>query len=285
MSTHRPSVVIAAAVILTALLSVLIGLGVAPAAGAAESDGPMRVLVVGDSITQSAQVPIIVAIEDQGAEVRLLAWGGTAPCDWIGPVAETVAETDPDLVLIEFAGNDLTPCIADTPRESAGFLDRYRTDSQALTDAAGAGGAVVRWSSVPYIDHRQHEAVARDLNRLYRSEPSLHRRDFDGTGFDWIDCHDSTQSVLSYIRRDGEDFHVVVLNFTPVVRRDYRIGVPRSGRYSEVFNSDSRFYGGADNGNPLTIRSEPRSWMGRTDSIVLTLPPLGALVLRLVEER
>ncbi len=169
MSTHRPSVVIAAAVILTALLSVLIGLGVAPAAGAAESDGPMRVLVVGDSITQSAQVPIIAAIEDQGAEVRLLAWGGTAPCDWIGPVAETVAETDPDLVLIEFAGNDLTPCIADTPRESAGFLDRYRTDSQALTDAAGAGGAVVRWSSVPYIDHRQHEAVARDLNRLYRS--------------------------------------------------------------------------------------------------------------------
>jgi 1,4-alpha-glucan branching enzyme len=90
--------------------------------------------------------------------------------------------------------------------------------------------------------------------------------------------------VLSYVRRDGDDFHIVVLNFTPVVRTDYRIGVPRGGSYSEVFNSDSRFYGGSDTGNPLMIASQSLSWMRRKESLVLTLPPLGALVLRLVEK-
>ena len=123
-----------------------------------------------------------------------------------------------------------------------------------------------------------------DLNRLYCNEPSLYRHGFDSSGFEWIDCHDSTQSVLSYIRRDGEDFRIVVLNFTPVARADYRIGVPRGGRYTEVFNSDSRFYGGSDVGNPLAMTSEPDAWMGRDDSLVLTLPPLGALVLRWVED-
>jgi len=87
--------------------------------------------------------------------------------------------------------------------------------------------------------------------------------------------------VLSYLRWDGSDFHVVVLNFTPVVRTDYRIGVPREGRYREVFNSDSRFYGGSDVGNGLDVASQSVFWMGRRDSISLTLPPLGALVLKL----
>ena len=86
--------------------------------------------------------------------------------------------------------------------------------------------------------------------------------------------------MLSYLRWDGEDFHVVVLNFTPVVRHNYRIGVPRAGAYREVFNSDSRFYGGSDVGNGPDIHSEPLPWMGHADSLSLTLPPLGALVLK-----
>ena len=87
--------------------------------------------------------------------------------------------------------------------------------------------------------------------------------------------------MLSYLRWDGSDFHVVVLNFTPVVRRDYRIGVPRSGTYREVFNSDSRFYGGSDVSNGTQIHSQDVFWMGRRHSISLTLPPLAALVLKL----
>lgn len=128
-----------------------------------------RVLVVGDSITQSAQEHIIAALEAEGAEVRVLAWGGTAPCDWIDPVGTEVASFDPDVVLIEFAGNDLTPCIADTPRRHPDFVDRYTADAAALTEAAKAGGAAVRWTSVPYIAHDDHEAVALQLNELYRS--------------------------------------------------------------------------------------------------------------------
>ncbi|MCB1841723.1 MAG: alpha amylase C-terminal domain-containing protein, partial [Halioglobus sp.] len=106
------------------------------------------------------------------------------------------------------------------------------------------------------------------------------RGDFDAAGFEWIDCHDSTQSVLSYLRRDHEGFLLVILNFTPVVRENYRIGVPEAGTYREIFNSDSRYYGGSDVGNPLSIESEALPWMERPVSLALTLPPLGALILR-----
>jgi 1,4-alpha-glucan branching enzyme len=137
------------------------------------------------------------------------------------------------------------------------------------------------WDLLEQAPHRGLRQLVADVNHLYCREPSLHRNGFEGVGFDWIDCHDSTQSVLSYLRRDGEDFHIIVLNFTPVVRRDYRIGVPRSGVYGEVLNSDSRFYGGSDVGNNPELASQPVAWMGHRDSILLTLPPLGALVLKL----
>jgi len=140
------------------------------------------------------------------------------------------------------------------------------------------------WELLEQAPHRGLQQLVGDLNRLYRDEPSLHRNGFDAAGFEWIDCHDSTQSVLSYLRRDGEDFHIVVLNFTPVVRTNYRIGVPSAGHYREVLNSDSRFYGGSDVGNGPDIESQGISWMGQRDSICLTLPPLGALVLTLTGE-
>ena len=137
------------------------------------------------------------------------------------------------------------------------------------------------WELLERAPHRGVQQLVGDLNRLYRAEPSLYRNSFDAAGFEWIDCHDSTQSVLSYLRWDGADFHIVILNFTPVVRTDYRIGVPRAGRYREVFNSDSRFYGGSDVGNGPEIDSQRVFWMRRRDSVSLTLPPLGALVLKL----
>ena len=136
------------------------------------------------------------------------------------------------------------------------------------------------WELAERAPHRGVQQVVGDLNRLYRAVPSLHRRNFSADGFEWIDCHDATQSVLSYLRRDGEDFCVVILNFTPVVRRNYRIGVPAPGTYREVFNSDSRYYGGSDMGNGQALGSEAVAWMQRAHSLSLTLPPLAALVLR-----
>jgi len=78
-------------------------------------------------------------------------------------------------------------------------------------------------------------------DRFYQELPALHQYDFAGKGFEWIDCHDSSQSVISYLRKSDDGYVVVVLNFTPVVREQYRIGVPELTRYSEVFNSDSIF--------------------------------------------
>ena len=134
-----------------------------------------------------------------------------------------------------------------------------------------------------YAYHQGVQRLVKDLNRLYKAQQALHQYDFDPRGFEWIDCHDAPQSILSYLRWDDGDFRVVILNFTPVVRRGYRIGVPRSGAYREVFNSDSRFYGGSDVGNGQEIASENVAWMGRTCSLSLTLPPLGALVLKPAE--
>jgi 1,4-alpha-glucan branching enzyme len=130
-----------------------------------------------------------------------------------------------------------------------------------------------------------HQGVQRcvaDLNRVYRDLPALHELDCDGHGFSWIDCNDRDNSVISWIRRaiDPNDFVVVMLNFTPVVREGYRLGVPAGGWYREVMNTDSGFYGGSDVGLGGGIMAEEIPWHGHPFSLPLTLPPLGALVLQ-----
>jgi 1,4-alpha-glucan branching enzyme len=122
--------------------------------------------------------------------------------------------------------------------------------------------------------------MVRDLNRLHREEPALHRHDFAPEGFAWIDCADRDQSVVSFQRRSGDGFVVVVLNFTPVVRRGYRVGVPAGGAYEELFNSDAAAYGGSNVGNAGRVHAEPVPQAGHPQSLALTLPPLGALILK-----
>lgn len=129
--------------------------------------------------------------------------------------------------------------------------------------------------------HQGVKDLVRDLNRLYRDIPALHEKDCEGDGFAWLECNDDAQSTLSYIRYgSGDDFVVVLCNFTPVLRRGYRLGVPRGGNYSEVLNSDSAFYGGSDKGNAGVVQAEAIPMHGHGQSISLTVPPLGALVLR-----
>jgi len=132
----------------------------------------------------------------------------------------------------------------------------------------------------PY--HRGVETLVSDLNRLYRGEPALHELDGDQAGFSWMDCDDSEQSVLAFCRfaKDPMDLMLCVANFTPIVRRRYRVGVPRPGFYAERVNTDSRIYGGSDVGNSGGMLAEPVPWHGRPYSVLLTLPPLGALLLR-----
>ncbi len=140
---------------------------------------------------------------------------------------------------------------------------------------------VLDWYVLDYPLHRGMQRLVRDVNRLYRNSPALYRHEFNWHGFEWIDCGDAQQSVLSFLRKgDGDEMMMVVLNMTPVPRHDYRIGVPREGRYREVFNSDSEFYGGSNMGNgSAQLLAEDKPWMNRQHSLSLTLPPLAAIVI------
>ena len=139
---------------------------------------------------------------------------------------------------------------------------------------------VLDWYVLQYPFHSGMQKLVKDLNSLYRHSPALHAHDFEWPGFEWIDCHDSQQSIVSFVRKAGDEFLVVVVNFTPVPRTGYRIGVPRAGGYREVLNSDSEHYGGSNLGNgPNQIIAEPLAWMDRPFSLSLTVPPLAAIVL------
>ncbi len=122
-------------------------------------------------------------------------------------------------------------------------------------------------------------AFFEDLGRLYREESCLWRADPDPEGFAWIDTRDRENSVLSYVRRDGPGQIMVVLNLTPIPRAHYRVGVPRAGRWVRRFSSDDRRYGGSDVETSGEVETQPVPFHGQAQSLVLELPPLGALVL------
>jgi len=120
-----------------------------------------------------------------------------------------------------------------------------------------------------------------DLGRLYGSSPALWAADHDPGGFAWIDASDVESSVYAWIRSGDDDVAVVVLNLTPIVRHDYRLGLPRAGRWLEALNSDSEHYGGSNVGNlGGVVASAEEPWHGQPASAVLSLPPLSGLILR-----
>ena len=136
------------------------------------------------------------------------------------------------------------------------------------------------WALLADAAHAGMARLARDLNRLYRDTPALHELDHAAEGFAWIDCHDAEQSIICFERRSRNGaLVIVILNFTPVPRIGYRIGLPRPGAYDEIFNSDSHYYGGGDVGNCTRIEAEARAWMNRPYSASVTAPPLGAIIL------
>ncbi|EQD46166.1 1,4-alpha-glucan branching enzyme, partial [mine drainage metagenome] len=134
------------------------------------------------------------------------------------------------------------------------------------------------------LDRPEHAGVQRwvtDLNRLYRREPALSSRDFESEGFRWLVADDHDQSVIAFLRNGGPGHRpiVVALNFTPVPRRAYRVGVPEAVRYAELANSDAREYGGSGLGNAGRVEALPEPAHGLPASVTLTLPPLAAIYL------
>ncbi len=137
------------------------------------------------------------------------------------------------------------------------------------------------WDQSNFMPHRGLQLLVRDLNRLYREVPAMHQLDFESHGFEWIDCNDADQSIISYLRRDHDGrFIVAVLNLTPVVREHYRLGVPEPGFYRELLNTDAEAYGGSNIGNLGGLVAEPKAWMDRAYSIELTLPPLACVIFQ-----
>jgi 1,4-alpha-glucan branching enzyme len=135
------------------------------------------------------------------------------------------------------------------------------------------------WHLLEHAPHQGIQCWVRDLNQLYRREPALHARDFDRHGFEWADLHDWEHSIISFCRRgeSPDDLMLVVCNFTPVPHVNYRVGVPRGGRWTEVLNSDAAIYGGSGQGNLGGVEAAPVPAHGRDYSLALTLPPLAAL--------
>jgi 1,4-alpha-glucan branching enzyme len=138
------------------------------------------------------------------------------------------------------------------------------------------------WAHLEDPMHRGLQRWVRDLNAVYRHEPSLYQVDFDGGGFSWIDCHDADNSIVSLLRKShqGADFTVAVINFTPVPRSGYVVGVPSSGPYREILNSDLAIYGGGDVHNAGAIVAAGPPAHGLDVSLRLTVPPLGFLLLK-----
>ncbi|MFN3471586.1 MAG: 1,4-alpha-glucan branching protein GlgB, partial [Aquificaceae bacterium] len=139
------------------------------------------------------------------------------------------------------------------------------------------------WHLLDYEKHKGIQRLVRDLNNLYRQERALHELDCEPEGFEWIDFYDWEKSIISYLRKssDGEML-LVVCNFTPVPRFDYRIGVPREGFWKELLNTDSEIYGGSNLGNLGGVYAEKIPFHNRPFSVRLTLPPLAAVIFKWV---
>jgi 1,4-alpha-glucan branching enzyme len=155
------------------------------------------------------------------------------------------------------------------------------------------GGEFAQWSEwahdkaldLDLANHDRHKGVQRllrDLNSCYASIKALHEFDFDGKGFEWIDFKDWEHSVISFLRKgsDPEEVVLVVCNFTPVPHNKYLVGVPFSGFWKEILNSDAAIYGGSNLGNCGGVESRNQACFGKKQSLQLTLPPLGAVIFK-----
>jgi 1,4-alpha-glucan branching enzyme len=142
------------------------------------------------------------------------------------------------------------------------------------------------WHLLDYEPHKGIQRFIKTINHLYRNENALHLKSFDGTGFEWIDNTDHSNSVLVFTRKSdiADEQLVVALNMTPMPRNSYRIGLPYAGEWQELINSDHHEFGGSDliNGR---IHAQEIPWQHRTHSAEVNLPPLGGFILRKKKNR
>ncbi len=143
------------------------------------------------------------------------------------------------------------------------------------------------WHLLDYAPHRQVNQFVRDLNQIYQTNKAFYEVDFESAGFEWIDFSDTHSSMISFLRwsKNCEELLLVTCNMTPIPKTQYRLGVPRTGFYEEILNSDAEIYGGTGMGNLGGIPSQPIPWQGRDHSVIINLPPLGINIYRLTRHR
>jgi 1,4-alpha-glucan branching enzyme len=153
--------------------------------------------------------------------------------------------------------------------------------SEFAQEAEWSHARSLDWHLLEERDHSGIQSLIRDLNHIYRDEPALWERDAEHEGFWWLEANDADRNVIAFARagNDPERVLICVCNFSPVVRERYRVGLPRSGRWRERLNTDSRHYGGSDVGNLGGCLAEAVPWHDQPCSAEFVLPPLGVIWL------
>lgn len=140
----------------------------------------------------------------------------------------------------------------------------------------------LEWFLLEYEMHKQYQEYVRNLNHFYLSEKSLWQNDHDWNGFTWIDVNNNKQSILVFQRGASKDeFLIVVINLKPEVHNHFRIGIPVPGRYQEVLNTDAACFGGSGKVNKNLLKTEEIPWHGQPYSLLISVPPLGGMILKL----
>lgn len=138
------------------------------------------------------------------------------------------------------------------------------------------------WHLLQYNVHSRIQKLVKDLNKLYRNHPALYEKQFTEEGFQWIDYGDHENSVLTFMRKgvDKKDDLIIACNFTPILRLNYRIGIQKTGKLKEIFNTDDEQYGGSGSTSNKTLKVESIPWHGHKKSMELDIPPLGVVILK-----
>jgi 1,4-alpha-glucan branching enzyme len=153
--------------------------------------------------------------------------------------------------------------------------------SEIAQESEWSHDAQIDWHLLDRPEHKGVQRLVRDLNRIYAAEPALHRRDSDANGFRWVIGDDRANSVFAFLRLAGDARPLLaVCNMTPVPRHNYRIGVPRAGRWAEVIHTDAALYGGSNSGNRGGVDTSDAGAHGQAQSVDLVLPPLATVMLR-----
>lgn len=142
----------------------------------------------------------------------------------------------------------------------------------------------LEWFMLDYDMHKKMHNYMRELIHLYKEYPALYTLDHDPDGFQWINCMMPEESMVSFVRntKKKDETLLIVCNFTPVVRKDFHIGVPFKGKYKEIFNSDAVKFGGEGNVNKRLKQSRKKEWDGKDHSIKITVPPLGISIFKCI---